>query len=134
VELRWAARSEGVCHLEDLLLRRTRLGHILPHGGENILPFVKQICLAELHWNESQWQQELADYQSLITRCYSLPSIESIPDWRAILSDVRINQKLHALDGRNKKIRNSSILAGVIISSAAIIALVWHDNKLSKKG
>ena len=30
VELRWAARSEGVCHLEDLLLRRTRLGLILP--------------------------------------------------------------------------------------------------------
>jgi glycerol-3-phosphate dehydrogenase len=31
-ELRWAARDEGVVHLDDLLLRRVRLGLLLPHG------------------------------------------------------------------------------------------------------
>ena len=32
-ELRWAARAEAVVHLEDLLLRRTRLGLLLRGGG-----------------------------------------------------------------------------------------------------
>jgi glycerol-3-phosphate dehydrogenase len=31
-ELRWAARSEGVVHLDDLLLRRVRLGLLLAAG------------------------------------------------------------------------------------------------------
>ncbi len=133
VELRWAARSEGVCHLEDLLLRRTRLGLILPKGGEFILPVVKQICSAELHWNDDHWQQEMAQYRSLITCCYSLPPRISIPDWRATLSDVRIKRKLHAIDDRRKFVRNSSMLAIVVLVSAAIFALIWRQNKLAKK-
>ena len=32
-ELRWAARAEGVVRLEDLLLRRVRLGFTLRNGG-----------------------------------------------------------------------------------------------------
>ncbi len=32
-ELRWAARNEAVVHLDDLLLRRTRIGLLLPKGG-----------------------------------------------------------------------------------------------------
>jgi glycerol-3-phosphate dehydrogenase len=132
VELRWAARSEGVCHLEDLLLRRTRLGLILPHGGESILPVVKQVCLEELHWNNKQWQQELANYQSLIVQCYSMPPTESIPDWRALLSGVKNKRKSSSPEHRNKIIRNSSILAGVILFSAAIIAFVRQQNKQSK--
>jgi glycerol-3-phosphate dehydrogenase len=133
VELRWAARSEGVCHLEDLLLRRTRLGIILPHGGESILPVVKQICLAELHWSDRLWQRELADYQSLIVHCYSLPSIESIPDWRALLLEVKIKRKSSSPERRNKIIRNSSILAGMILIGAIIIALLWRRNKQTKQ-
>jgi len=33
LDLRWAARAEGVVHLDDLLLRRVRLGLQLPEGG-----------------------------------------------------------------------------------------------------
>ncbi len=33
VELRWAARTEAVVHLQDLMLRRTRLGLLLRGGG-----------------------------------------------------------------------------------------------------
>jgi hypothetical protein len=94
---------------------------------------VKQICLAELHWSDSQWLRELADYQSLISCCYSLPSIESIPDWRALLSDVKNKQKSSSQKSRTKMIRNSSMMAGVILLIAAIIALVWRQNKQSKK-
>jgi glycerol-3-phosphate dehydrogenase len=133
VELRWAARSEAVCHLEDLLLRRTRLGLILPGGGEAIMPVVKQICLAELHWSEDLWHHELVDYQSLISCCYSLPPIESIPDWRALLSDVKIKRKSSYPKHKSKMIRNSSILVGVILFSVAIIALLWRQNKRSTK-
>ncbi len=41
-ELRWAARSEQVVHLEDLLLRRVRLGLLLPQGGVTILDRITQ--------------------------------------------------------------------------------------------
>jgi glycerol-3-phosphate dehydrogenase len=132
VELRWAARSEGVCHLEDLLLRRTRLGLILPRGAETILPVVKQFCLAELQWNDSRWQQELADYQSLIEHSYSLPSIELIPNWKSLLSDMKIKRKSSTAEKRNKTIKNSSLLAGVVLLSATIFALIWRQAKLSK--
>jgi len=36
--LRWAARAEAVSHLDDLLLRRVRLGLLLPGGGVRHLP------------------------------------------------------------------------------------------------
>lgn len=133
VELRWAARSEGVCHLEDLMLRRTRLGLILPHGGESILPVVKQICRAELHWNDSQWQREQVNYQALWTHIYSLPSRESIPDWKVLLSEVKIKRKSHSPERRRKILRRSSMTAGFVLLIAAIITFIWRLNKQSKE-
>ncbi|OGO62004.1 MAG: hypothetical protein A2029_16325, partial [Chloroflexi bacterium RBG_19FT_COMBO_47_9] len=133
VELRWSARSEAVCHLDDLLLRRTRLGLILPHGGVSILPVVKQICMTELHWNESQWQLELADYQSLISHCYSLPSSESIPDWKALLSEVKRKRKSTSPERKKKIIRRSSMIAGAILFSLSILAIVWRKYNQSTK-
>ena len=133
VELRWSARSEAVCHLDDLLLRRTRLGLILPHGGVSILPVVKQICMTELHWNESQWQLELADYQSLISNCYSLPSSESIPDWKALLSEVKRKRKSTSPERKKKIIRCLSMLAGAILFSLSILAIVWRKYNQSTK-
>ena len=133
VELRWSARSEAVCHLDDLLLRRTRLGLILPHGGVSILPVVKQICMTELHWNESQWQLELADYQSLISNCYSLPSSESIPDWKALLSEVKRKRKSTSPERKKKIIRRSSMIAGAILFSLSILAIVWRKYNQSTK-
>lgn len=132
IELRWAARCEGVCHLEDLLLRRTRLGLILPHGGESILPVVRQICAQELGWDEAHWQKELAEYQSLITCCYSVPTIESIPDWKNLLESVKNERKTRLPSRRRKIVRNSSILAGVILMGVAVIALMWHQSKRRK--
>ena len=74
-EIRFAARYEQVIHLDDLLLRRTRLGLILPHGA--MIPLisarVKQLCQQELGWNEQKWQQEVERYQDLWQRYYHLP-------------------------------------------------------------
>ncbi|WP_201542458.1 glycerol-3-phosphate dehydrogenase/oxidase [Psychrobacter faecalis] len=75
-EIRFAARHEQVMHLDDLLLRRTRLGLILPHGAMTplISARLKQICQQELCWNEQKWQQEAQRYQNLWQRYYHLPA------------------------------------------------------------
>lgn len=75
-EIRFAARYEQVIHLDDLLLRRTRVGLILPHGAMTplISTRIKQICQQELGWNEQKWQQEVARYTELWQRYYHLPA------------------------------------------------------------
>jgi glycerol-3-phosphate dehydrogenase len=82
VELRWAARQEAVLHLEDLMLRRTRLGLLLRAGGELILPRIRAICQTELGWDDPRWDAEQAAYLHLWQQHYSLPPHELIKDWR----------------------------------------------------
>jgi glycerol-3-phosphate dehydrogenase len=73
-ELRWAARSEAVQHLDDLLLRRTRLGLQLRHGGAAQLARVRAICQPELGWSDTTWEAEAAAYLALWTARHSLPA------------------------------------------------------------
>ena len=75
-EIRFAARYEQVIHLDDLLLRRTRLGLIIPHGAMTplISARLKPICQEELGWDEQRWQQEAERYQQLWQRYYHLPA------------------------------------------------------------
>jgi glycerol-3-phosphate dehydrogenase len=72
-ELRWAARAESVCHLDDLLLRRTRLGLLCRAGAQEFLPRIQSIVQAELGWDAARWQAECDRYRALIARCYSVP-------------------------------------------------------------
>ncbi len=72
-ELALAAEQELVLHLDDLLLRRTRLGLLLPRGAATELPQVRQICQSRLGWNDTRWQYEETRYLELWQRCYSLP-------------------------------------------------------------
>ena len=116
-ELRWAARAEGVCHLEDLLLRRTRLGLLIPHGAESILPIVHTICMAELGWDESRWQQELTDYQTLWARGYTLPSSEKIPDWKVLVAEARRRRKARLPERRRKTIYGTTLAAVILLSA-----------------
>ncbi|HKP52936.1 MAG TPA: glycerol-3-phosphate dehydrogenase/oxidase [Chloroflexia bacterium] len=83
-ELRWAARTEMVVHLDDLLLRRTRLGQLLPRGGEALLPAIRLIIQQELGWDDARWNAEAERYMALWRTCYSLSAPETIPDWRSI--------------------------------------------------
>ena len=78
LELRWAARCEAVVHLEDLLLRRTRLGLLLRQGGAALLPRIRSICQAELGWSDARWEAQAADYLALWQRNYSLPTAGAI--------------------------------------------------------
>jgi glycerol-3-phosphate dehydrogenase len=126
-ELRWAARSEGVCHLEDLLLRRTRLGIILPAGAKQILPEVKQICQAELHWTDAKWQKELANYQTLIAHCYSLPARQTIPDWKILLSEAIGLRKSRSEGVPRKMVHQPLLWAGAIVLTGIVIAVIWKN-------
>ena len=61
-------------HLDDLLLRRTRLGSLLRAGGEDIFAALEAICREELHWDQARWQAELARYREIWRRHYYLPA------------------------------------------------------------
>ncbi|MFN2149491.1 MAG: glycerol-3-phosphate dehydrogenase/oxidase [Anaerolineales bacterium] len=61
-ELRWAARSEGVVHLDDLLSRRLRLSLTLPGGGINEMERIRSLAQGELGWDDSRWEQEVRTY------------------------------------------------------------------------
>ncbi len=70
-ELRWAAREEGVEHLGDLLLRRVRLGLLLPNGARDLLGRIRSIVQPELEWSDERWQHEEAVYLQTWQRYYS---------------------------------------------------------------
>ncbi|MES0873625.1 glycerol-3-phosphate dehydrogenase/oxidase [Sinimarinibacterium thermocellulolyticum] len=61
-ELRWAARHEQVVHLDDLLLRRTRLGLVIEEGARALLPQVLAICREELGWDAQRCASEEQRY------------------------------------------------------------------------
>jgi glycerol-3-phosphate dehydrogenase len=72
-ELRWSCRNEQIVHLDDLLLRRSRIGLLISAGGSGIFSGVRIICQQELGWNDSRWLDELQRYQTLWRQHYSLP-------------------------------------------------------------
>jgi glycerol-3-phosphate dehydrogenase len=72
-EIRWAARAEGVVHLDDLLLRRVRLGLLESRGGLPLLERVRAIAQPELGWSDDRWAREAAAYELRWRECYSLP-------------------------------------------------------------
>ena len=76
-ECRWAARNESVIHLDDLLLRRTRLGSLLERGGEALFADIEQICAQELQWDSQRWQTERERYREIWRKYYSLPGASS---------------------------------------------------------
>lgn len=73
LELSIAAKYEAVRHLDDLLLRRTRLGILLPRGGLDHLARIRALCETHLQWGDDGWIAEIARYQALIAAHYQLP-------------------------------------------------------------
>ena len=70
-ELRWAARNEGVVHLEDLLARRVRLNINLPQGGMGEMEKIREIVQPELGWSDERWEQEEKAYRETWLAYYS---------------------------------------------------------------
>jgi glycerol-3-phosphate dehydrogenase len=70
-ELRWAARTGAVEHLDDLLLRRVRLGMLLPDGASSVMQRIRSIIQPELGWDDDRWMNEEARYRTIYERAYS---------------------------------------------------------------
>ncbi len=73
-EMRWSLRHEQVVHLDDLLLRRTRIGLLYRQGGSEFLALIAPLCRQELGWSEERWQAEVERYQRIWQRSYALPA------------------------------------------------------------
>lgn len=73
VELIEAARHEAVEHLDDLLLRRTRLGILTAHGAQQYLPRIQELCQDVLGWSDNRWQDEEQRYREIWNRSYAPP-------------------------------------------------------------
>ncbi len=57
-ELRTHLTFGAVLHLEDLLLRRVRLGLWRPGDVAGLLPAFEPLCREELAWDSQRWQRE----------------------------------------------------------------------------
>ncbi len=90
-ELRWAARACSVVHLDDLLLRRVRLGLLLPRGGADHLARIRQIVQPELGWDDQRWQAEERAYLRTWRRYYAPAPVglEPLPDKLDIVEETK---------------------------------------------
>jgi glycerol-3-phosphate dehydrogenase len=61
-EIRYAAKHESIRHLEDLMLRRVRIGLITPDGGKEHIGRIKKLCAPVLPWDEAKWDAEINMY------------------------------------------------------------------------
>jgi glycerol-3-phosphate dehydrogenase len=129
-ELRWAARTEGVVHLDDLLLRRVRLGHVLPGGGKALLPAIRAICQQELDWDDARWEAEEAAYLHLWHTAYSLPDRRTIPDWRLQLAEAQARREAVQPQRRRRRIRWATVSAGLIALAVALTVLYWRHRRV----
>lgn len=73
VELRWSSRHEQVVHLEDLLMRRTRIGLVMAQGGRDVLPKIRATVQDELGWDDARWTAEEAGYLAMWQRRHAPP-------------------------------------------------------------
>jgi glycerol-3-phosphate dehydrogenase len=71
--LLYSAAFEKVQHLDDLLMRRTRLGLVAPSGGLEFLFPIKQNLMQILSWGDSRWDEECVRFGSRLERYYRLP-------------------------------------------------------------
>ena len=70
-ELGYAATLEQVRHLDDLLLRRLRLGMVLEKGGLDLMERIRDEVQGPLGWSDARWEAEVSAYETLWLGCYS---------------------------------------------------------------
>ena len=72
-ELPYVAQNEQIRHLDDLLLRRVRIGLLTPYGGKAFLNRIRKLCRDVLPWDRRRWRTEIAGYLDLWSRAHALP-------------------------------------------------------------
>jgi glycerol-3-phosphate dehydrogenase len=127
-ELRWAARAEGVVHLDDLLLRRVRLGLLLPDGGRALLPAVRAVVRGELGWDQARWEAEEDAYQRLWRSCYGPPDPATVPDPMPAVAAARAARRR---PGRYRRVKPLVLAAGL---GTLALALTWFYVRSHREG
>ena len=77
-ELPYTARNESIRHLSDLMLRRVRIGLLLPWGGKAYLRRIRGLLSPVLAWDRKRWSMEVDLYLNQWSRAYSLPDRHSV--------------------------------------------------------
>jgi len=72
-EIPFTAQREQVRHLDDLLLRRVRIGLLTREGGIDHLNRIRTLCEPLLPWDNTRWKEEIARYLTLVRTAYFLP-------------------------------------------------------------
>ena len=57
--------------LEDLLLRRVRLGLLLPNGGLDLISEIRAVAQPELGWDDAKWNAEVESYRKTWRKAYA---------------------------------------------------------------
>jgi len=65
-----------VTRLDDLLLRRVRIGNTRPREVQDILPQIRPVCQSRLGWDDARWEVETARYLDIVKSAYGLPEME----------------------------------------------------------
>lgn len=76
-ELPYCAAHESVHHLDDLLLRRVRIGLLLPEGGKAYLARIGRLCREPLGWGLRRWHRETFLYQEHWHQAHGFPWLKS---------------------------------------------------------
>jgi glycerol-3-phosphate dehydrogenase len=127
-ELRWAARSEGVVHLDDLLLRRVRLGLLLPNGGQEEMSAIREVCQPELGWDDARWEAEQSRYIELWNEHYRRPA-GPVPDWRSMLAEARLRQKQVKTVQRRKTVSFAAAAGALLSVGILLLAVRWKKQR-----
>ena len=72
-ELPFVAKNEQIRHLDDLLLRRVRIGLLTSQGGKLYLKRIRNLCKNVLPWNRRRWRREIKRYLDLWMAAHALP-------------------------------------------------------------
>lgn len=73
-QIDWVLQHEMIVHLDDLLLRRTRIGNVSPVGGQQVFEDIRPLCQQRLGWDDNRWDAEVSRYMNIIQRYYSVPN------------------------------------------------------------
>lgn len=69
-QVSWILQHEMVEHLDDLMLRRLRMGNMQADGGEAVLQIIKPLCQQFLNWDDTRWQAEQQRYEQILQQYY----------------------------------------------------------------
>ena len=72
-EMAFVATNEHVRHLSDLLLRRVRVGLLLPEGGREHFERIEKLCKSAFSWDDSEWNREKKRYLEEWQNYYAPP-------------------------------------------------------------